>query len=356
MEAFVHIGLPGRVVFGAGALGTLGEEIRRLGVSRVMVCCTPGRRALAEDLAARFRGQIGAVCAEARPHVPIEFVAVAREAAQQAGADGLVAYGGGSAIGLAKMIAHTADIPIIAVPTTFSGSESTNMEGMLEDGVKRLHQSERMLPVTIIYDPELVRGLPLEVAIPSGFNAIAHAVEAFYSPGANPFASLLAEEGLGMMARALERLADDSGSLEGWGLGLRAAWLCGQPIVSAGIALHHKAAHVVGGSWGLSHADTHTALLPHAIAYNAAAAPDAMTRISRALGTADAHPANGMFDLMRRVGAPVALRDLGFPETGIEQAVAMILAAPCENPQPLAAGPLRTMLENAWRGTAPASA
>ena len=355
MEKFVHIGLPGRVVYGLGALGTLGDEISRLGVSRAMVCCTPGRRAVAEELAGRFHGQIGAVCAEARTHVPVEVVAVARKAARQAAADGLVAYGGGSAIGLAKMIAHTTDIPIIAVPTTFSGSESTNLEGMLEDGVKRLHQSERMLPVTIIYDPELVRGLPLEVAIPSGFNAIAHAVEAFYSPGANPFASLLAEEGLGMMARALERLADDSGSLDGWGLGLRAAWLCGQPIVSAGIALHHKAAHVVGGSWGLSHADTHTALLPHAIAYNAAAAPDAMTRISRALGTPDTHPANSMFDLMRRVGAPLALRDLGFPETGIEQAVAMILAAPCENPRPLAAVPLRAMLENAWRGTAPAS-
>ena len=355
MEKFVHIGLPGRVVYGPGALGTLGDEISRLGVSRAMVCCTPGRRPVAEELAGCFHGQIGAVCAEARTHVPVEVVAVARKAARQAEADGLVAYGGGSAIGLAKMIAHTADIPIIAVPTTFSGSESTNLEGMLEDGVKRLHQSERMLPVTIIYDPELVRGLPLEVAIPSGFNAIAHAVEAFYSPGANPFASLLAEEGLGMMARALERLADDSGSLDGWGLGLRAAWLCGQPIVSAGIALHHKAAHVVGGSWGLSHADTHTALLPHAIAYNAAAAPDAMTRISRALGTPDTHPANSMFDLMRRVGAPLALRDLGFPETGIEQAVAMILAAPCENPRPLAAVPLRAMLENAWRGTAPAS-
>ena len=159
-----------------------------------------------------------------------------------------------------------------------------------------------------------------------------------------------------MMARALEHLAADPRGLDGRGLGLRAAWLCGQPIVSAGIALHHKAAHVVGGSWGLSHAATHTALLPHAIAYNADAAPDAMTRINRALGTADTHPAKGMFDLMERVGAPVALRDLGFPETGIEQAVAMILAAPCENPRPLAAQPLRTMLENAWRGTAPASA
>ena len=356
MERFVHIGLPGRVVYGPGAISTLREEIGRLGVARVMICCTPGRRVVAEELAGRSRGQIAAVCAEARPHVPVEVVAVAREAARQAAADGLVAYGGGSAIGLAKMIAHSADIPIIAVPTTFSGSESTNLEGMLEDGVKRLHQSERMLPSTIIYDPELVRGLPREVAIPSGFNAIAHAVEAFYSSGANPFASLLAEEGLGMMARALEHLVADPRSLDAWGLGLRAAWLCGQPIVSAGIALHHKAAHVVGGSWGLSHADTHTALLPHAIAYNADAAPDAMTRISRALGTADTHPAKSMFDLMERVGAPVALRDLGFPEAGIEQAVAMILAAPCENPRPLAAQPLRTMLENAWRGTAPASA
>ena len=136
---------------------------------------------------------------------------------------GLVAYGGGSAIGLAKMVAHVADIPILAVPTTFSGSESTDMEGMLEDGVKRLHRSERMLPKTVIYDPELLRTLPLSVAIPSGFNAIAHAVEAFYSPGANPFASVQAEEGLRLMVAALGYLAAEPDDLEGLGLGLRAA-------------------------------------------------------------------------------------------------------------------------------------
>lgn len=353
MEGFIHTGLPGRVVYGPGAVGSLGDEIGRLGAGRALICSTPGRRDAAEALAARFPGRIGGVCAEARTHVPTDVVAVGRAAAQRAEADSLVAYGGGSAIGLAKMIAHTAAIPIVAVPTTFSGSESTDIEGMLEDGVKRLHQSARMLPATVIYDPELVRALPSAVAVASGFNAMAHAVEAFYSPGANPFASLLAEEGLRTMARALERLAAEPRDLDGWGLGLRAAWLCGQPIVSAGIALHHKAAHVVGGSWGLPHAETHTALLPHSIAYNAAAAPAAMDRIGRALGAAGPDAAGAMYDLMRRVEAPLALRDVGFPEAGIEEAVTMILAAPCANPRPLSAAPLRVMLTNAWRGSAP---
>ncbi len=354
MERFIHTGLPGRVVYGPGTIDSLGDEIGRIGATRALICSTPGRRGAAEALAAQFPGRIRAVCAEARTHVPADVVAVGRAAAQQAEADSLVAYGGGSAIGLAKMIARTAEVPIVAVPTTFSGSESTDMEGMLEDGVKRLHQSERMLPTTIIYDPELVRALPPAVAIASGFNAIAHAVEAFYSPGANPFASLLAEEGLRTMAQALERLAAEPRDLDGWGLGLRAAWLCGQPIVSAGIALHHKAAHVVGGSWGLPHAETHTALLPHSIAYNVAAAPAAMARIGRALGAAGPDAASAMYDLMRRVEAPLALRDLGFPEAGIEEAAAMILAAPCANPRPLSAAPLRVMLTNAWRGAAPA--
>lgn len=353
MKGFVHTGLPGRVVYGPGAVGSLGDEIGRLGAARALICCTPGRRAAAAALAAQFPDRVGAVCAEARTHVPAEVVAAGRAAARRAEADSLVAYGGGSAIGLAKMIAHTAALPIVAVPTTFSGSESTDLEGMLEDGVKRLHQSARMLPATIIYDPELVRALPPAVAVASGFNAIAHAVEAFYGPGANPFASLLAEEGLRTMARALERLAADPRGLDGWGLGLRAAWLCGQPIASAGIALHHKAAHVVGGSWGLPHAETHTALLPHSIAYNAPAAPAAMARIGRALGADGAAAPGAMYDLMRRVGAPLALRDLGFPEAGIEEAVAMILAAPCANPRPLAAAPLRRLLTDAWRGAAP---
>ncbi len=353
MQDFVHTALAGRVVFGPGALAGLGDELDRLGVTRGMVCCTPGRRPDAEVVASRFSGRIAVVCAAARTHVPVDIVRFARQAAQETGADGLVAYGGGSAIGLAKMVAHVADIPILAVPTTFSGSESTDMEGMLEDGVKRLHRSERMLPKTVIYDPELLRTLPLSVAIPSGFNAIAHAVEAFYSPGANPFASVQAEEGLRLMVAALDYLAAEPDDLEGLGLGLRAAWLCGQPIVSAGIALHHKAAHVVGGSWGLPHAETHTILLPHSIAYNADAVPEAMVRVRRALGAGTAHPADAMFALMERVGAPLALRDLGFPEAGVAEAVARIVADPCPNPRPLEAAPLRQMLENAWAGRPP---
>lgn len=313
----------------------------------------PGDGLPPKMVASRCGGRIAVICAAARPHVPVNVVRFARQAAQDADADGLVAYGGGSAIGLAKMVAHVADVPILAVPTTFSGSESTDMEGMVEDGVKRLHRSERMLPKTVIYDPDLLRTLPPSVAIPSGFNAIAHAVEAFYSPGANPFASLQAEEGLRLMVAALRRLAANPDDIEGLGLGLRAAWLCGQPIVSAGIALHHKAAHVIGGSWGLPHAETHTILLPHSIAYNADAAPEAMVRVRRALGAGTAHPAAAMFALMDRLGAPLALRDLGFPEAGAADAAARIVADPCANPRALEVAPLTRMLEDAWAGRLP---
>ncbi len=355
MNRFVHTALPARVVFGPGTINELGEELGRLGVNRAMICCTPGRRADAEALASRFRAQIHTVCAGARTHVPVEAVTEARAAAQAARADALVAYGGGAAIGLAKMIATTAGVPIVAVPTTFSGSESTDMEGMVEDGIKRLHQSPRMLPATVIYDPELLLALPVRVAVASGFNAIAHAVEAFYAERANPFASLLAEEGLRSMARALRRLAADLREIGGWSLGLQAAWLCGQPIVSAGLALHHRAAHVLGGTWGLPHAETHTVLLPHSIAYNAEAAPGAMERIGRALDAGDRPAAVAMYALMQEVGAPLALRDLGFPETAIGEAVDHLLETPFPNPGPLVSGRLRTMLANAWSGRPPRS-
>ena len=226
------------------------------------------------------------------------------------------------------------------------------MQGMLDGGAKKMFKSPRMLPKTVIYDPDLTAGVPLNVLVPSGVNAMAHAVEAFYAEGANPVSSIIAEEGLRAMATALPRLADDPSNMEARADGLYGAWLCAVPLVTTGVALHHKAAHVVGGGWDLPHADTHTIILPHATAYNRDAAPEAMQRIARALGADDDAP-GAIFDLLKRSGAPTALRDLGMPEEGIAKAADLIASAPYFNPRPVERAPVLAMLEDAWHGRRP---
>ena len=351
MQEFTYSSEPSRIVFGAGKVAALKEEIEALGATNVLFCCTPGRREEVERLAATVGDLSAGVCAVAKLYVPIEVAEEGRRMAREVAADALVSYGGGTAIGLAKAIALELDIPLISVVTTFSGSETTSMQGMLENGAKVMYKSPRMLPKTVIYDPDLTVGLPVAVAIPSGINAMAHAVEAFYAEGANPVSSINAEEGIRAMASALPRIADNPADVEARADGLYGAWLCGVPMVTTGVALHHKACHVVGGSFDLPHAETHTVILPHATAYNAKAASDAMARIAGALGAEEA--AVGIFDLLQRIGAPTALKDLGMPEDGIDKAAEAIVAQPYFNPRPVELGPVKAMLEDAWHGRRP---
>tara|TARA_B100000676_G_scaffold183737_1_gene180675 strand:+ start:233 stop:1303 length:1071 start_codon:yes stop_codon:yes gene_type:complete len=352
VEPFVYTSQPSRIVFGAGTLAQLADEVTALGGERVLFCCTPGRKSEVEEIAAGFQDRLAGICDIAKLYVPVEIVAEGVEIARAAKADCLVSYGGGTAVGLAKGIALELDIPIVAVITTYSGSETTSMQGMLDGGAKKMFKSPRMLPKTVIYDPDLTAGVPLNVLVPSGVNAMAHAVEAFYAEGANPVSSIIAEEGLRAMATALPRLADDPSNMEARADGLYGAWLCAVPLVTTGVALHHKAAHVVGGGWDLPHADTHTIILPHATAYNRDAAPEAMQRIARALGADDDAP-GAIFDLLKRSGAPTALRDLGMPEEGIAKAADLIASAPYFNPSPVERAPVLAMLEDAWHGRRP---
>jgi maleylacetate reductase len=291
MLSFVQPGLPVRVVFGAGRRAALPDEVERLGIAHPLLITTPSKRDLADAIAAQLPGCAG-VFDRVVMHVPIEVAREGRAEARRRGADGCVALGGGSAIGLAKAIALELDMPIIALPTTYSGSEMTAIQGLTEGGVKRTHRDPRMLPRTVIYDPELTVTLPASIAGPSGMNAMAHCVEAFYAADADPLLSLAAEEGIRALARSLPRLVDRP-DLEASAEALYGAWLAGMAL-GAGIALHHKLCHTLGGSFDLPHAPTHTVMLPYSAHYNRDAAPDAMARIARALGVLDA-PA-GLFD------------------------------------------------------------
>lgn len=353
MEPFVYTGQPCRVVFGSGASAALKDEIEALGGARALFCCSPGRRETVERFAAAIGAPTAGVAAIATPFTPAESVAEGRRIARALAADCLVSYGGGNAVGLAKAIALELDIPIVAIATTYSGSETTALQG-IRHGDKRVnHRSPRMLAKTIIYDPDLTVGLPLSVSVPSGINSMAHAVGAFLAGGNDPLTRLLAGEGLRAMASALVRIADNPADPDARGDALYGAWLSGSTLMAAGMVLHHKVCHVLAGDFGLSAARTHTIVLPHATAYNRDAAPDAMRRIARALGNEDADAAGAIFDLLERCGAPTALRHIGMPEDGLDRAAGLIMTDRYDNPRAYEPDAIRALLDDAWHGRRP---
>jgi alcohol dehydrogenase class IV len=286
-------------------------------------------------------------------HTPVEVTERALEQVKAIGADGVVAVGGGSTTGLAKAIALRTDLPQIVAPTTYAGSEMTPILGETQDGVKTTRSSPKILPEVVIYDVDLTLSLPIALSITSGMNAIAHGVEALYARERNPVISLLAEEGIAAVSRALPGIKAGPAGKQARSDALYGAWLCGICLGSVGMALHHKLCHTLGGSFDLPHAETHTAVLPHAVRYNAMAAPEAMARIARALDVTDA--AQGLFDLAAGLGATMALRDLGMPEAGIDRATDLALTNPYWNPQPLERNALRDLITAVWAGQRPAA-
>jgi len=352
MRPFIHNALPGRVVFGTGSLTKLGEEIERLGARRALVLCTPEQKEQAQDVAVRLGARCAGIFDRAVMHVPIETARAARDEARRLEADCAVAVGGGSTTGLGKAIALESSLPILAIPTTYAGSEMTPIYGITEGGLKRTGRDSRVLPRTVIYDPSLTLGLPSGLSATSGMNAIAHAVEGLYAEDANPITSLLAVEGIRALAQGLPRVIADPLDLEGRSECLYGAWLCGAVLGSVGMALHHKLCHTLGGTYNLPHAETHTVVLPHAVAYNRAAVPAAMQRAADALGAEDA--AQGLYALARTLGAPAALKDLGMREADLDRAAEIATQSPYYNPRPVEYGAIRKLLDDAYHGREPA--
>jgi len=352
MQSFTYDALPARVVFGSGTVTQLKSEAERIGVHRVLVLSTPGRgEANAREIAALLGDLSVGVHPGAVMHTPVEATEQALQVVQDRNVDAVVAVGGGSTIGLGKAIALRADLPQIVAPTTYAGSEMTPILGETKDGVKTTQRTLKVLPEVVIYDVDLTMGLPPAIAATSGMNAMAHAVEALYAHDCNPVISLMAEEGIRSLAGALPRITQAPQNRTARSDALYGAWLCGTCLGAVGMALHHKLCHVLGGAFNLPHAETHTIILPHAVAYNAPAAPEAMERIARDLGGGNA--AQGLFELAGRLGAKQALRDIGMPENGIAQVVSATLAAPYWNPRPLDEAALRDLLTRAWNGDPP---
>ncbi|BCJ47134.1 maleylacetate reductase [Actinoplanes ianthinogenes] len=328
---FTHETLPQRVVFGSHA-ESLAPEVARLG-TRPMVITTRPADVLPGALHHR----------EVVMHVPVEVAERARRAAAEHDVDVLVSIGGGSTTGLAKAVALTTGLPIVAVPTTYAGSEATHIWGLTENGRKTTGPDPRVLPRTVIYDPGLTLSLPVDLSVASGLNALAHCVDAIWSPRADPINQALALAAIQALRSALPRIVREPRGLPGREEMLYGAHLAAVAFASAGSGLHHKICHVLGGMFDLPHAQTHAVVLPYVMALNVPAVPD---RIADLLAD--------LPDLWNAVGAPRALRDYGFREADIPAAVEAILpVVPPGNPVPVTAGNLTELLHRAWAGEEP---
>lgn len=351
MEPFVYEALPQRIVFGADTRAGLADEAARLGMERVLVLSGPRQKAEAEALAELLGPRAAGIFAGAAMHTPVEVTEKALAVASGAEADGLVAMGGGSAIGLGKALALRTDLDQIVVPTTYAGSEATGILGETEAGRKTTQRSPKLLPEVVLYDVELTLGLPADFSIASGMNAIAHAVEARYAAGRNPLTSLLALDAVRALATALPRIAADPEDRVARSEALYGAWAAGTGLGMVAMGLHHKLCHVLGGRFGLPHAQTHSALLPHSTAYNEVAARPLLAPIGDLLGASSA--AVGLYELEARLGAPMRLADLGMPFEGIAEAADEAAASPYPNPRPIERARIRRLLEDAWHGRPP---
>lgn len=351
MKSFIYNAQAARVVFGAGSLQHLGREIEALGARKALVLSTPEQRASAEMIADLLGPRAAGVFDRAVMHVPMETAREARELARKLGADCAVAIGGGSTTGLGKAIALDSGLPILAIPTTYAGSEMTSIYGITEGGLKKTGKDARVLPRTVIYDPALTLSLPVRMSVTSGINALAHAAEGLYAVDSNPIMDLMAKEGIAAMGRALPAIRKEATDLAARSDALYGAWLCGTVLGNVGMALHHKLCHTLGGSFNLPHAETHTIVLPHALAYNAAAAPQAMLAIAQALQGRSA--AQAVFDLAQNNGAPVALKDIGMQASDLDQACDIALQNQYPNPRPLERAAIRQLLQQAFDGQRP---
>ncbi|MEP9379670.1 maleylacetate reductase [Aquabacter sp. CN5-332] len=351
MDTFTYEALPIRVRFGRGMVSQVAAEVAHLGATRALVLTTPQQEAEGRRIGALLGDAFVGVFPGAAMHTPTDVTEKALEALKSSDANCVVALGGGSTTGLGKALALRTGVKQVCIPTTYAGSEMTPILGETKDGLKTTIKSLEVLPDSVIYDVDLTLTLPPALSATSGVNAIAHAVEGLYAQDRNPVISLMAEDGIRTLADALPIIVHEPHNLEARTKALYGAWLCGCVLGAVGMALHHKLCHTLGGSFNLPHAETHTIVLPHAVAYNAAAAPEAMAAITRALGAPDA--ARGLFDLVRALGVPQALSQIGMPADGIEKAADIAVEKPYWNPRPIARDAIRDLIARAYAGERP---
>jgi maleylacetate reductase len=353
MKPFMYDALAGRTVFAVGALGQVGDELARLGAQRVFLIVDSQAKQFGDTLTESLGSLVVARWHEVAQHVPFDLAERARAAITEAAADAVVCLGGGSSTGLAKAIALTHDLPIVAIPTTYAGSEQTPIYGLTDARHKQTGRDLKVVPKVVVYDPALTVGLPPQVTGPSAFNALAHCVEALYATGCNPVTSAMALEGVRAIRRSLPRVMEVPDDLDARGDVLYGAYLAGIALGTTSTGLHHKLCHVLGGKFNLVHADTHSIVLPHAVALNAPALPDEMARLEEALGAASGDAAGALHDLALESHVPTRLSELGLSADDLDEAAEAGASEITANPVPVTVEGLARLLRDAYEGTRP---
>jgi alcohol dehydrogenase class IV len=353
MKPFEYTPNPSRVIFGPGSIDKVPEELQRLNASSPLLLSTPSRTEWTDKLSAILRAaaiEPAGALNTAVTHTPVSVTLEAMDFLVGRSADCIVSIGGGSVAGLGKAISVRTGLPHLCLPTTYSGSEMTPILGETDQGNKVTRSDPKILPAVVIYDVDLTMTLPPAICTTSGVNAITHAVEALYAKNKNPITSMLALEGIKALAEVLPQIAqgDPANSLREQAL--YGAWLCGTCLGNSTMAIHHKLCHMLGGSFGLPHSETHTIILPHSLAYNAPAVPEQMKRLAEVLPESDGDALRGLNILLERTQAPKALKDFGFRESDINSAVEKAMSTPYPNPRALEEKGLRKLLYRAWAG------
>lgn len=350
VESFSYDALPGRVIFGAGRRREVGNEVDRLGEHRVLLIADRYDASLGTEIADLLGSRCVGVFTNVVQHVPVNIAEEARELATKTSATLTVTVGGGSTTGFGKAVSLSHRIPQISIPTTYAGSELTPIWGLTEGQIKTTGRDAIVQPVTVIYDPELTLQLPIEIAGPSAMNALAHAVEGLYGPGANPVMYALALQSVRVLAEHLPPLFEDPASLEERSSVLYGAYLAGAVLAVVGTSLHHKICHVLGGLYGLDHGQMNAVVLPHALRFNQPAIPEQYERLSIVLG-GDA--ASALYDLARTMHTPSSLASIGFPADGVAKAAPLVVASASQNVRAINNTQALDLLEACLRGERP---
>lgn len=357
-DALVYESWAQRAVFGIGAARTLlAGEVERLASGggsshhsgpRVLVVVA---EAEGESAASITEGlPVVATFTGVRQHVPLEVAEDARRCYRESGADVVVTIGGGSTTGTGKAVALTEGAPVIAVPTTYAGSEATPVWGITDSRRKTTGVDASVLPKAIVYDAALTTSLPAGLSTNSALNALAHCVDAWWAPRANPISSALAAEGGRVLVDALPKVRKDGGDLEARQSMLLGTYMAAVAFAGAGSGMHHKICHVLGGAFGLDHAAMHAVVLPHVAGFNLPVSPDATRRLSVVFPEA-ADPFEALLAFYASVEAPESLADLGLAEPDVERAAGLAAEqVPPSNPRPVDPAVLAAILERARRG------
>jgi maleylacetate reductase len=346
---FTYQSDPIRIVFGAGAVAALRDEADLHKISRLVVLCSPSRADVARRVTASVAERCAALCDASAPNMPREAFDRVVADIERHRADGFVVIGGGSPIGLAKAAAVATKLPYIAIVTTYSGSEMAPRWRIGIADKQESGDSRTALPATAIYDPELALDLPVRMTAASGMNAMAHAVESLYGPDTNPVVQAMAEEAVRRIGSSLPRVVQSPRDLAARTDLAYGAWLAAN--FRAEVGLEHAIAQRVRQWFDLDHAHTHAVATPYAVGFNAVAAPEAMTRIKRALGVPDA--ARGLYDLNARIGLPTGLKGLGLREDDIAKAVEVVAKVKIDHPRAVTKSDLAEVIRQAYFGEPP---